>query len=159
MVETESTIEDTPDEISLYATEGYWEGTDTAVRRYTLRADGFVSLHAPAAGGELLTKPLTFSGGNLALNVETSGAGSVQVEIQDAQGKPLDGFTLNECQPIFCDSLQHIVRWESQGGDLRPLAGKPVRLRFVLRDADLYAFQFVQYEPDPRRPNDVSLAR
>ena len=32
------------------------------------------------------------------------------------------------------------------------LAGKAVRLRFVLRDADLYAFQFVPYAPEPQRP-------
>ena len=49
-----------------------------------------------------------------------------------------------------------VVRWR-QGGDTRSLAGKPVRLRFVLRDADLYAFQFVPYQPDPERPDVTEL--
>ncbi len=153
MVETKSAVEDAPDEISLYATESYWEGTSTSVRRYTLRIDGFVSASAPVSGGQVLTKPILFAGGNLALNVETSGAGSVQVEIQDTGGAPVEGYTLDECPAIFCDSLRHIVRWNHQGGDVRPLAGKPVRLRFVLKDADLYAFQFVPHEPDPKRPD------
>ena len=54
------------------------------LRRYTLRIDGFVSLHAPLVGGELVTKPLMFTGGRLLLNVSTSAAGAVRVEMQDA---------------------------------------------------------------------------
>ena len=157
MAETRADVEDAPNEISLYATEGYWEGVATDVRRYTIRVDGFVSANAPFSGGEVVTKPLIFEGGNLAVNLETGGAGSFQVEIQDAGGNPIDGYTLDECPPIFCDRLRHIVRWEHQGGDLRPLAGTPVRLRFVLSDADLYAFQFVPYEPEPEYPDVVGI--
>ena len=40
MVETKSGIEDAPNELSFYCVEGYWEGTDTAFRRHTLRLDG-----------------------------------------------------------------------------------------------------------------------
>ena len=149
MVRTPSTIEDAPEEISLYATEGYWEGTGTSIRRYTIRVDGFVSAQAPLSGGELTTKPIIFEGGNLAINAETSGAGSIRVEVQDADGNPIEGYELEDCPPIVCDSLRHIVRWVYPGGDLRPLAGRPVRLRFELSDADLYSFQFVPWEPDP----------
>ena len=157
MVSTPSDLQYAPDEISLYATEGYWEGTYTSVRRYTLRTDGFVSAYAPFSGGEVITKPLVFQGGNLTLNAETSGPGSLQVEIQDAEGNPLDGYSLDECSPIFCDSLKHTVRWEYPGGDVRPLAGTPVKLRFVLKDADLYAFQFVPYEAEPDYPDVVKF--
>ena len=73
------------------------------------------------------------------------------MEIQDAAGKPIPGYTLAECPEIFGDDLALVVRWR-KGGDVRPLAGKPVRLRFVLQDADLYAFQFVPYQADPVRP-------
>ena len=104
-------------------------------------------------GGEIVTKPLCFEGGNLTLNFETSGVGGVQVEIQDAGGKPIDGYTLADCPPIFGDRLAKVVRWNGPGGDVRPLAGKPIRLRFVLKDADLYSFQFVPYAPDPNRPS------
>ena len=150
MVETASAVEDTPAELSLYATEGYWEGVGTAVRRYTLRIDGFVSAHAPLQAGELVTKPLTFEGGNLSINAETSGAGGVQVELQRPDGTPIPGYSLSGCPSIPCDSLNHVVRWD-HGGDVRELAGQPIRIRFVLSDADLYSFQFVPYQPDPVR--------
>jgi hypothetical protein len=152
-VETKSATDDCPDEISLYATESYWEGTATEVRRYTLRKDGFVSAAASLGGGHLVTKPLVFEGGNLTLNMETSAAGGVQVEIQDAGGRAMEGYALADCPPIPGDHLCQPVRWKLRGGDVRTLAGKPVRLRFVLRDADLYAFQFVPYQPDPTRPD------
>jgi hypothetical protein len=153
MVQTASPIEDAPDVISLYATESYWEGTSTAFRRYTMRIDGFVSASAPMAGGEVVTKPLIFEGGNLALNLETSGAGSVQVEVQEPDGTPIPGFRLADCPEIYGDHLRFVVRWGQTGGDLRELEGRPVRLRFVLRDADLYSYQFVPYEPEPDYPD------
>lgn len=149
LVETKSTLDDAPNEISLYATEHYWEGTYTSIRRLTLRLDGFVSAAAPLAGGELVTKPLRFAGGNLTLNFETSGAGSLQVQVQDAAGQPIEGYTLDDCPPIFGDRIAKVVRWKNRGGDVRPLSGQPIRLRFVLRDADLYSFQFVPYAEDP----------
>ena len=153
MIETPSATEDAPPEISMYAAEGYWEGISNSFRRYTIRQDGFVSARAPLAGGELLTRPIVFDGGNLTLNLETSGPGGVQVELQHPDGVPILGYTLADCPSIFCDSVSRVVRWRGRGGDVRPLAGQPVRLRFVLRDADLYAFQFAPYTPDPARPD------
>ncbi len=155
MVETASHLPCAPNDISLYASEGYWRGTYTSVRRYTMRIDGFVSAHASAAGGEIVTKPLVFDGGNLTLNLATSGAGSVQVEIQDVDGNPIKGYALRDCPEIYGDDIRYTVRWKKAGGDVRSLAGEPVRLRFVLKDADLYAFQFVPHEPDPERPDLV----
>lgn len=140
-VETASAIEGAPDELSLYAGESYWTGNSSAIRRYTLRLDGFVSLWAPFTGGELVTKPLTFDGTKLTLNFSTSAAGSVRVELQDPQGKPIPGFSLADCQDVFGDEIERTVSWKDNP-DLGKLAGRPVRLRFALRDADLYAYQF-----------------
>lgn len=109
--------------------------------RYTLRTDGFVSVQAGAAEGELATKPLRFAGGQLVLNVSTSAAGSVQVEIQNADGAPVAGFALTDCPPIVGDAIEHAVRWRGDP-DLAGLAGKPVRLRFVMKEADLFSFRF-----------------
>ena len=88
MVETASALGDAPHELSLYTPEGYWQGTSLGFRRLTLRLDGFVSLRAAAANGELLTKPLIFEGDTLTLNASTSAAGGIQVEVQDAAGPP-----------------------------------------------------------------------
>ena len=112
------------------------------MRRYTLRLDGFVSAGASLTGGELLTKPLVFEGNRLEINFSTSAGGTVHVEIQDGEGTPVPGFTLGECHAQYGDQLDRIVSWRS-GADVSKLAGKPARLRFILRDADLYSFRFV----------------
>jgi len=141
MVETVSDIPGAPPELSLYVTEGYWRGTSTAFRRYTLRLDGFVSVQTPMSGAEFITKPLLFDGARMTLNLSTSAAGGVRVEIQDASGQPIPGFSLSDCVEIIGDEIERVVRW-TQGRDIRQLAGQPVRLRFVMKDADLYALRF-----------------
>ena len=141
LVETKSALRGAPDELSFYATESYWTGNSSELRRYTLRLDGFVSAEAPARGGELITKPVRFQGAHLYLNFSTSAAGSLRVEIQDVDGVPQPGFALDDCAHVFGDSIERRVAWEG-GRALTTLAGRPVRLRFVLSDADLFAFQF-----------------
>ena len=143
LLETKSDIDGVPNELSLFASEGYWRGAANAIRRYTLRIDGFVSLHAPMAGGELTTKPITFSGTKLLLNLSTSAGGSARVELQSPEGCPIEGFSLADCTEIIGDDLAFPVRWR---GDLGSLAGRPVRLRFVLHDADLYSYRFAADE-------------
>lgn len=159
MIETPSALEDAPPELSLYMTDDYWQGTDTAYRRYTLRIDGFVSLNAPLSGGEVITRPVVFAGGSLALNLETSGAGGVRVGLLDEGGHELEGYGVDDCPEIMGDTLRHLVCWKERGRDLRSLAGRPLRLRFVVRDADLYSFQFVPYagEPDPPDLTGITL--
>ena len=141
LVETQSALEGAPNELSFYASEGYWTGTSSRLRRYTLRIDGFVSVCSPLEGGELVTRPLVFDGRELVLNFSTSAAGSVRVEVQDAAGAPVDGYTLDQCPEIFGDTIERTVHWES-GSDVGGLAGRPVRLRFELKDADLFSFRF-----------------
>lgn len=109
--------------------------------RYSLRTDGFVSANAPFRGGELVTKPFTFSGGKLKLNLVTSAAGGIRVEIQDANGKPIPGFALADCPEMIGDEIGRVVSWVG-GADVSTLADKPVRLRFVMKDADLYSLRF-----------------
>jgi hypothetical protein len=134
-------IQTTPEELSLYAVEHYWRGPAMRLRRWALRTDGFVSLHAPMAGGEAVTRPFTFDGARLTLNFSTSAAGSVRIEIQDADGRPIPGFTLAESAEHFGDAIAYPVPWK-RASDLAALAGRPIRLRFVLKDADIYSMQF-----------------
>ena len=141
LVETKSHLPNAPDELSLYATEGYWTGTSSHVRRYTLRVDGFVSLHAPMAGGEIVTRPLVFKGKHLVLNLSTSAAGSIRVELQRPDGTPIENHALADCPDVFGDTLDHTVAWAT-AADLSALAGKPIRLRIALKDADLYSLRF-----------------
>ena len=127
-------------ELSVYATEAYYAGPGSRVRRFTFRTDGFVSVRA-GGEGTLITKPLTFAGSKLSLNIASKG--KTRVELQDAAGKPLPGFALDDCAPITGDSIEHIVKWKSRA-DVSKLAGKAVRLRFELKEADLYSLRFVK---------------
>jgi len=141
MIETPSSLPGGPPELSFYVTENTWHGKGTKFRRYTMRIDGFVSVHASMRGGEFTTKPLIFEGDLLDLNFSTSAAGGIFVEIQDTNGTPIEGFTLQDCYELFGDTITRPVLWKSDAV-LSDLAGTPVRLRFVLKDADLYSFQF-----------------
>ena len=129
-----------PTEMSVYANENYAQPTAN-LHRYSLRLDGFVSVQAPYKGGELLTKPLVFRGNRLFLNFSTSAAGEIRVEIQNAAGQPLSGFSLSEAKPVIGNEIERAVSWKN-GQDVSGLQGKTVRLRFVMKDADLYAIQF-----------------
>jgi len=113
--------------------------------RAVLRLDGFVSARAAYTGGELITKPVVFAGSSLQLNVDTSAGGTVKVEMLDASGKPIDGFTEADSDEINGNHIRVFVTWRGRP-DVGALAGKPVRLRFVMRDTDLYAFRFVPAE-------------
>lgn len=111
------------------------------LRRGTLRLDGFVSVRAPYHGGELLTRPFQFTGKRLVLNFATSAVGSLRVEIQNDAGTPVVGYALTDSEMLFGDELLRTVSW-TNGPDVSGLAGQSIRLRFVLRDADLYSFRF-----------------
>jgi hypothetical protein len=138
--------ETAPGEWSMYASEHYrWP--DNRLRRLVLGRHRLASAHAGASGGELTTRPATFQGNRLVLNYSTSAAGSVQVELQDASGQPIRGFELAQMPPLFGDELDAVAIWKS-GSDLSSLMGKAVRLRFVLKDADVYALRFQNATPD-----------
>jgi len=141
VVETVGFLPNVPNELSLYSTESYYRGAACKLRRFALRLDGFASVNAPLKGGELITKPLTFSGRHLRINYSTSGAGSVRVELQSEGGRAIEGFALEDCTEIYGDEIERVVSW-SMGDDLSALAGQRVRLRFALSDADLFALHF-----------------
>ncbi len=140
VVETASSLPGAGSELSLYGLEGSWHGSGNALRRYTLRVDGFVSIQADATGGELLTKPLLLAGNKLTLNFSTSAAGEIRVELQNQQGTPLPGYELEACQPLFGDTLARPVTWK-ENRTLPTENNQLLRLRISLQDADLYSFQ------------------
>jgi hypothetical protein len=109
--------------------------------RVSQRIDGFMSADFAYGGGRLVTRPFTFDGSRLRLNVNTSASGEGRVAILDAGGKAIDGYSIDDCQFINGDYLNATVHW-TRGGDVSALAGKPVRLAFEMRGTKLYSFQF-----------------
>lgn len=127
-------------QMSFYINRNY--GQDSAyLQRMILRLDGFASVHAPYAGGEMVTKPLRFTGSSLAINYATSAAGSIWVELCDAEGTPIPGFTQADADEVIGDEIARVMTWKGNA-DLGSLSGQAVRLRFVMKDADLYSIHF-----------------
>ncbi|MGE3317387.1 MAG: hypothetical protein AB7O26_19905 [Planctomycetaceae bacterium] len=104
----------------------------------TLRLDGFVSVEAEAEG-TFTTKPIVFIGDTLVINANAAG-GSLKVEALDADGKPIEGFAAADCDPISSDDVRHVVKWK-KNADCHLLQARPIRLRFHLHKAKLYAFE------------------
>ena len=150
LIETDSPIEEKPRELSLYAKEHARGGpgvTDindqgaTRLRRHALRIDGFVSVESSIEGGDLITKPLIFEGNTLTMNYATSAAGFVNVELQELDGTPIEGFSITASAELFGDDIERTVEWTGNRS-LEGLAGKPIRLRFHIVDGEIFSFRF-----------------
>ncbi len=115
------------------------------VYRLVQRLDGFISLDSPY-GRETtaITRPLTFTGNRLQLNVDTDAVGYLQVGFLDEQGQPIEGYTVDDCVYVNGDFIAKEVDWLETGADLSPLVGRTVQVVFRMRGAKLYAMQFVE---------------
>jgi len=129
-----------PGTMSFYVNRNYGQPT-AHLRRYELRLDGMASARAGYPGGEMVTRPLIFDGSRLELNYSTSAPGSVRVEVQDEAGRAIPGFALADAPELVGDETERVYGFQG-GEDLSALRGKAVRLRFALKDADLFAFRF-----------------
>jgi hypothetical protein len=108
-----------------------------------IRRDGFISVDAGQKGGEFTTPSMVFEGGRLEVNLDGSAGGWLQVKIQDAAGSPIEGFSLNRADTIRGNNVAKAITWNGSS-DVSSLAGKEIRLHFVMRSMKLYAFQFVR---------------
>ena len=139
-------------ELSVYVQKNYGQPT-SFLQRYSLRTDGFSSVHANYSGGEFTTPVLTFGENThadsceLILNMSTSAAGFIRVEVQDPKGVPLAGFGLEQADELIGDQINRVVTWKGQA-DLSEWIGKPVRLRIVMKDANLYSIRFASSMTD-----------
>lgn len=129
-------------EMSVYVNQDYAQPS-AHLRRYSMRLDGFASIHAEFEGGHFNTKSLTFDGSRLSINFSTSAAGGVRFEIQDADGKPIPGFTMADSVMQIGNEIDRNVTWKS-GSDISSLSGKTIRLLCSMKDADLFSLQFVR---------------
>ena len=123
-----------------------------AIGLATLRIDGFCSMYGGEQSGAILTKPVTWPGGELLVNADPrrdisghhSGDdgtyGSVRVEIRDAENKPLDGYRFADCNPVARNTRDFkeepvwtaperdnlaVQAVDLEGWTLRPRAGGP----------------------------------
>jgi len=122
-----------PKEISVYATENYYEPTPGRVRRFVYRVDGFVALRGDAEGGTMTTKPLRYDGKELLVNYVVRPGGSLTIETLNEAGD-----VTGKSKPLTGDAVDAPVQWAQNP----KLGTGVVRLRVSLKKADVYSFQF-----------------
>lgn len=140
--------------LSVYATEAYYAGPDSRLRRFEYRKDGFVSVNGGKRGGVLITNPIQLGrlADRLTLNYRAAEGGHVRVGLYRPDGNAIPGFSLAECRTLAGDQLSQAVMWKSVQGNV---VGKtnaeisqlrkshPVlQLRIELKNADLFSIQF-----------------
>jgi hypothetical protein len=116
----------------------------------TLRRDGFASMDwmpgdtrvrrrvdDPSGAGVLVTRPLTFSGSHLFVNADLQG-GELRVEMLDESGRAITGFTRESSAVLTGNAVKMPVEW--RGASLASLAGKTVRLKFLMTRGRLFSF-------------------
>ena len=94
-----------------------------------------------ASGGDeigMATASLQMKKGEvLNINAASVKNGNIQVELIDQNGKPIVGFTRDDCDGFSGDSIRHTVRWQGKEGS--PVDG--VHPRFILQRARLYGLR------------------
>ena len=103
----------------------------------------FIHFHSKNSGFFVLifTIPFRFSGSELELNYSTSATGLIKAEILDVNMHPVKGFRLTDCVEKFGDEISGVVNWR-EDIQMSIHAGKIIRIKFFMKDADLYAFRF-----------------
>jgi len=128
-------IETSENEFSMYIGENY-RTESNGIRRLAVRKYGFASVNAGFEEGVLVTKPFVFRGTGLMLNYSTSAAGHITVELLD------DGFNvLEKSNEFYGDEIFEEILFPNSPVKYE---GREIRLRFSLRDADIYAFRFTE---------------
>jgi len=100
-----------------------------------LRRDGFASMDG---NGALTTRPVRFQGRHLFVNAVLPN-GEVRAEVVGLDGKVIAPFTAANCVPVNGDHTKAELKWKG-ASDLSAIAGRPVRIRFQVRNGSLYAF-------------------
>ena len=111
-----------------------------AIGAATLRRDGFCGMVADG-NGEIVTRPLTFTGSHLFVNAECL-YGEVKAEIIDGTGQVVPGFSVADCKELkYVDRTKaELVFGDSASGACVLPKGNGLRIRFMLHCATLYSF-------------------
>ncbi len=118
------------------------DGTGGSTGLAFLRRDGFASLGSGEKGGTVTTRPLKFQGRHLFVNADVT-KGELRAELLSEDGRVLPPFTRENSRPFTGDSTLTELTWNG-APDLSAHLGKPVRLRFHLKNGKLYSFWIAQ---------------
>lgn len=102
--------------------------------KYTIRLDGFVSLHAGSKPAEVVTKEFTYTGKELYANIATSARGGAFFTLKCGDK------VFTSCE-VFGNATDKRIRFEEDEAVAR-LAGRPVTLSIRMFDCDVYSIRF-----------------
>ena len=135
LVEISSEIPGADNEYMIYLRESYRTARDCSkLVKYTLRLDGFVSMHAGGDTRRLVTKEFVYTGEDLFANIATSARGGAYFTLASKD-------EVYRSYEIFGNATDKRIRFEDEAAVAR-LAGKPVTLTVEMLDCDLYAIRF-----------------
>lgn len=126
---------------TLYMYTNDWHrsnGYPKPLNRYEIRKDGFACCMADGEERVVITKPLIFEGKDLHLNFSTSAYGYIYIDILDEDGNKIGE---KESFEIYGDTIDRTIYFDD-GSDFSEFSGKPVRLRFRMRDSKLFSMKF-----------------
>lgn len=101
----------------------------------TIRLDGWCSLQASFDGGQIITKTIILPKGELYLNTK-SDWGEILVEVLDSTGTKIENM---QSLPVSANGIRVQVEWP-EGVVFENLAGQPVKIKFTIKNAHLYAW-------------------
>ena len=123
-----------------------WDRVGYALGLAKMRKDGFVSVGAnEVREGMMETQPFASNGNRLILNAACGPGGYLKVQVEDQLGHALPGNLLGDCDVFSGDSVRHEMTWNGDATTLMPGddydARAYRRLRFLMRNAELYGFR------------------
>lgn len=123
-----------------------------AIGLCTLPENRWMGLMAGPHHGTLVTRPFIFAGSKLVIDLDAGvpmelpriprryDECELRIAIEDQSGGRIEGYTIDQ-SPVITHGGPQEITWN--GADVAKLAGKPIRLRFEMRNACLYSFQFM----------------
>ena len=109
-----------------------------------LRPDGFASIRAHWREGVLTTRSFKWPGGKLVINCKTMGVPNeswLRIALLDENGRDIPDYSREQSDPIEGDQIAATPTWSNKPQNMDPFNGKKIRLRFFMRQADLYSFK------------------
>lgn len=111
----------------------------------SLRRDGFVSMEGT---GTLTTEELKFDGEYLFVNASING--SLKVEILDANGSIIPGFSKDDFKSFTGNDVKAKIAWKEHTS-LSSLKDEKIKLKFYIENGELFSFWISPWESGESR--------
>lgn len=105
----------------------------------TLRLDGFCSMQAGRSEGSLISRRERLQVPRVTINARTGPYGYVAAEVLDRDNRVIPGFSRRECRVFSGDKVAHVLTWSTVAFP-EAVVRSDKKLRFILRQADLYSY-------------------